>query len=494
MAESSPDSGLDAVKSRATASAVWTALGFGGRQAIRLGANLILTRLLFEELFGLMALISVVILGVQLFADIGVNAVMIQGKREDPDFANTMWTIDIVRSIILWFITLGVAQPVARFYEEPSLGLLIPVAAIGGLIRSFGSTNFYIARRHLLMKQIITLEVVAQIVGTVVMVIWAWITPTVWALVGGGLVTALVTSVWTWVGLPGPGNRLHFEREAALELYRFGRWILLSTLLMFLVTNGDRLIFGKLVTMSVLGVYNIALNLALLPSAAMKQLSMSVIFPLYSRLQHGSELDAAYRSVRLPMLVIGGWVTSGMIAGGPAIVDVLYDPRYVEAGWMLQFLVAGAWFGVAMEGSNGVALLALGHSRWMALASAVKLVGMLVFIPLGWHFGGFVGALFGFAAADVTRYLTSLLGVRHFGLKSLDQDVQLTLMVVGSSFLGWMAVKLVRDAGLTNEFAHAAIVFAVVTLVWMPQLLRLWRRYRDTGQLFFAEESTPATP
>ena len=128
--------------------------------------------------------------------------------------------------------------------------------------------------------------------------------------------------------------------------------------------------------MAVLGVYNIALNLALVPSSALNQLAYVVIFPLYSRFWQGtSDKVAVYRSVRLPMLIIGGWVTSGIIAGGPTIIEILYDPRYIEAGWMLQILVAGPWFGVAMECSNGAALLALGHSRWMAFASATKLVG-----------------------------------------------------------------------------------------------------------------------
>jgi O-antigen/teichoic acid export membrane protein len=435
-----------------------------------------------------MALVMVVTVGIQLFADLGINAALIQNERDDPAFADTMWTIEIIRGFVLWFVALAIAGPVANFYDEPILASLIPVAAISGLIEGFRSTNYYTENRKLQMKRLILLEVGAQLAGTIVMVIWAVFSPTVWSLVVGGLVTAFVSTIWTWVGLPGRRNRLHFEKEAAYTLYRFGRWILLSTLLMFLVGNADRIIFGKLVTMAVLGVYNIALNLALVPSSALGHLAMAVIFPLYSRFwQSSSDKVAVYRSVRLPMLILGGWATSGIIAGGPTIIEILYDPRYIEGGWMLQILVAGPWFGVAMESSNGAALLALGHSRWMAFASATKLASMAVLIPLGWHLGGFVGAMIGFAGSDVIRYLTSTIGVLRFGLDGRMQDLKMTLRVAVSSFVGWSCVQLLSAAGFTNVFFHAAVIAVVVTVLWLPQHLRLWRRYKDTGHVFFSE-------
>ncbi len=479
---------MEAFKGRATRGAAWTAFGYGGQQIVRLAANLVLTRLLFEEHFGLMALVGVVIAGINLFSDIGIGAALIQSERDDPRFVDTMWTIEIVRGIVLWLIACVIAGPVAGFYEAPILADLIRVAAFGSVIEGFRSTNYYTENRNLQMKGIVLLEVGCQLAGITVMITWASFSHTVWALVAGGLVSAVVSTVWSHVLLPGRQNRLHFERRAARMLYRFGRWILLSTLLMFLVGNADRLIFGKLVTMAVLGVYNIALNLALVPSTAMNRVSMGILFPLYSRFhQSGTKMLPIYRNARLPMMILGGWATAGIVAGGPTIIEILYDPRYIEAGWMLQILVAGLWFGVVLEGSNGVAVLALGHSRWTAIASAAKLVGITILVPLGWHLWEFPGAIIGFAASDVLRYLASLVGVLRFGLDDRVQDLKMTLLVAGSAFAGWFAVQLLTTAGWTNVAFHAVVIAVIVTAFWMPQHLQLWRRYKETGHLFFAE-------
>jgi len=487
-----PDDGheLEAFKGRATSGAAWATFGFGGQQIVRLASNIVLTRLLFAEHFGLIALVSVVVAGINLFSDVGIGAALIQSERDDRGFVDTMWTLEIIRGVLLWAVACVIAGPVAGFYGEPILESMIRVAAFGFVIKGLRSTNFYTENRNLQMKGIVSLELGCQLLGVVVMISWASVSATVWALVAGDLVYAMAATIWSHVWLPGRQNKLHFEKKAAGMLYRFGRWILLSTLLMFLAGNTDKLVFGKLVSMAVLGVYNIALNLAVVPSRAIGRLSMGIIFPLYSRFhQAGTKMLPVYRDARLPMMVVGGWATAGIVAGGPTIIEILYDPRYIEAGWMLQILAAGLWFGVVLEGSNGVAVLALGQSRWTAIASATKVLGMAIFIPLGWYLWEFPGAIIGFAASDVLRYLASLVGVLRFGLDGRAQDLRLTSLLAGSAFAGWFAVHLLKNAGWTHVVLHAVVIAAIVTVAWLPHFRRLWRRYKDTGHIFFTEAS-----
>jgi O-antigen/teichoic acid export membrane protein len=435
-----------------------------------------------------MALVSVVMAGINLFSDIGIGAALIQSDRDDRAFTDTMWTILILRSLLLWGVASAIAGPVADFYEEPVLESLLQVASFGFVISGLRSTNFFSENRNLRLKRIVSLEISSQLLGVAVMITWAVISPSVWALVAGGLVTSVSSTILSHVWLPGRRNRLHFEREAAVSLYRFGRWILLSTLLTYLAGNAEKLVFGKLVSMATLGVYNIALNLAVMPSRAMRRVSMSVIFPLYSRFHHaGAEMLPVFRNARLPILALGGWATAGMVAGGPTIIEILYDPRYIEAGWMLQVLVAGMWFGVVLEGTNGTAVLALGHSRWIAIASGTKVLGMVVLIPVGWHFWSFKGALLGFAASDFLRYLVSVVGVLAVGLDGRAQDFKLTALVFGSAAAAWLVVQKLETAGVSHLGIHACVIALVVTAAWFPQLRLLWQRYKDTGHLFFTD-------
>ena len=75
-------------------------------------------------------------------------------------------------------------------------------------------------------------------------------------LFGVGVRTAL--GHWK---LPGPRNRVEWERKAFDEILEFGRWALVSSPVSFLLTSGDRLLMGALFTATDMGLYSIALLL-----------------------------------------------------------------------------------------------------------------------------------------------------------------------------------------------------------------------------------------
>jgi len=103
----------------------------GGGNTVRLPSSLVVTRLLLKEHFGLIALVNTFIMGLHLLSDIGVGQAVVQNTRDDPDFVNTVWTINIIRGVVLYLIATACAGPCAAFYEIPILAPLVRVAALG---------------------------------------------------------------------------------------------------------------------------------------------------------------------------------------------------------------------------------------------------------------------------------------------------------------------------------------------------------------------------
>ena len=153
----------------------WTALGFGASQIIRFGSNLILTRLLFPEAFGLMALITVFMVGLAMFSDIGLSPAILQDQRgDDPNFLNTVWTIQVIRGVCLWLGTCIIALPVAAFYGEPMLAQLLPAAGLTLLVSGLNPTRLDTANRHLMLGRVVLIDLLSQVIGIVVVVLLAW--------------------------------------------------------------------------------------------------------------------------------------------------------------------------------------------------------------------------------------------------------------------------------------------------------------------------------
>lgn len=472
-----------ALRDKARKAGFWVASGYGLGQVLRLGSNLIMTRLLFEEAFGLMAIVYTVTAGIDLFSDIGARPAVIHDKGgDDPSFLNTAWTMQAGRGIFLWLVACALAVPAAEFYSEPVLMYLLPVTAFGSVIEGFHTTKVFTEERRLSQGRLVFIELASQVVALIAVITWALISPSVWALVVGGLISPTVNLILGFAILPGHKNKFEWDKKAAVTLFRFGRWVFLTTALMFASHETDRLIFGKLVGMAELGVYSIGVYITQMPAALAGYLQSSVTFPMLSRQRElRGSLVSVFEQSRDILFVVVGYVLSGFIAGGPTGIDLLYDERYAGAGFVVQVLAVAAWLEV-IESSYDTGLFAMGTPKWMAIGNLVKLLSMFLFIPLGFHLAGFHGAIVGFAATQLPLYtILAIIGNRS-ELRGFAQDVRLSLLIAFAALLGYVAVLPAEHYGL-HVLIRAFIVFAVVTLVWSPLLIPALKKFKQRRKL-----------
>jgi len=452
--------------SRAVVGGAVTLAGHVSVQALRMGGQIVLTRLLPQEAFGLMAIVHTFRAGIDLFSDVGIGPSIIQNERgDDPAFLDTAWTIQAGRGLGLFLFATVCALPMARFYGHDELHVLIPAASFAAVVAGVRSTKAYAAERHLRLGWLTINEIIASASALVVMVVWALNSPTVWALVAGGLVGAGVDVLLGHLLLRGHNPRPRWDKTAAQSLMRFGKWIFLSTVLTFAVNEADRLIFGKMISLADLGVYHVALTIAMVPMSAMHSLAGKVIFPLFSRInQTGEHLSEVFTKARRLHMVASGWALSGLIGGGQAAIGLIYDDSYASGGWMLQVLALMAWFSTP-ESTNSSASLACGFPRWVAAANLAKLIGMCVLLPLGFHLGGFKGALVGYALSELFRYATSTIGVYQRGLHTLRQDIECSVMVLIASLGAHTLVEFLEARGVA-PILQALGVFVLVSAIW----------------------------
>ncbi len=463
---------------KAARGAAWSMLGFGGSQVLRFVGNWALAALLLEEHFGLMALVNALLIGLQLFSDVGVGPAIVQNERGDERrFLDTAWTVQVLRGFALAGVAAAAAVPFAQLYDDARLAQIVPLAGASALIAGFNSTKLFSASRSLHLERLVVVEIGSQLASLATMVAWAWVDKSVWALVAGGLVGAFARMLLSHFALPGSNNRFAWDASAARAMVRFGRWIFLSTVLTFCVQQSDRLIFGQMIPLDLLGVYSMGVMLATMPTTALGSLASGVLFPYLSRLEReGRDLREVFDRRREPLLALVGWALCGLVAGGPVIVRLFYDERWHAAGWIVQLLALAGWF-AALEITNGSLLLARGDSRLVAAAGAGKLVGMLALIPLGHHLAGFEGAVAGYAAAELVRYAVSFAAVRSRGAHTGGLDARLFLNGLAAVAAGLIAARL---CAAQPAWLAAAAVFAAVSAAWAPRALALRSQLRTT--------------
>src|SRR5438067_5748896 len=326
----------------------WVSGSYGVVQLLRLLNNVILARLLGPSILGLMALVNSIRTGVELLSDVGIMQNIISSPRgEDPVFYDTAWTLQALRGLVLAIIGLTLSVPLAHFFRYPQLAVILPVASLFFVFTGFDSTARPLVQKQLHVARLSVFDIGLGVISLVAHVSMALITPTVWALVLGSVITGAASLIGSFLFIPGLRHRFIIDPECARQLLRFGRWVFLSSIVYFFAMNFDRLYFARQITLSQLGVYGIARTLADMVSLFVARASSFVLYPsvaaaglapqeLRKKLLHGRRT-----------LLLGAAVGMGtFLALSEFIVRHLYDPRYWEAGWILPVLCTGVWFGI----------------------------------------------------------------------------------------------------------------------------------------------------
>ena len=435
------------LKRKAIEGTIWTFGAYGLGQVLRLLSNLLLTRLLFPEAFGVMALVNVAIQGLAMFSDIGLGSSIIQNPRgEEPRFLRTAWTLQVARGLMLWAGTVIIAWPVAAFYEEPSLFKFLPVAGCSVFISSFTTVNLFLANRKLQFARMTLLGLISQVLTLAAMLAMALQWRSVWALVAGTVVGSLVSTVLSYFLFPSPPMKFQFDRAAAHELFHFGKWIFVGTILGFIVTRLDRLVLGKFMTMSDLGVYSIAFMFANVMPDVTRTIAAKVLFPVYSETARNNPETLRKRTykIRKYLMLVTLPPCILLAAGGDLLIDFLYDDRYVEAGWMLQVLAAGAIITTITAPIGGV-FLAVGDSYGNTLYIGSKAVLTIAAMTIGGYTLGNNGIILAIAAASLLHYPCIVMLVRRYDVWIPRLDFAALMLSTVLALLGAYGIALIQN-------------------------------------------------
>lgn len=385
----------------------WSIAGYGLGQVLRFASNLIMTRLLVPEMFGIMAIATMVTLIILMLSDIGLSQNIVRHRRDDDAvFLDTVWVVQIARGVFVWLLVVLVSAavhvansyalfPAGSVYALPILPLVIAVNSFSAVILGLRSTKVAIAHRNFDQRRIVQIELISQIAALLVMIGAGVATRSVWAIVAGGLVAALVTTLLSHVYLNGRGDRFRWDQDTLKELFHFGKWMSVSSFATVLAVSGDRLLVGGFADAETLGLFAIAVLIIGVFQGVLGKLYGSVSLPALSETfrNDSARLREIYYKLRVPGDLLLLFTAGLLFMSGQLAIDILYDPRYAAAGEMLRVLalsLVSARYFTALP-----IYVSMGVPHYMAIINLVRCVSIYALVPLLFHFSGFQAALWG---------------------------------------------------------------------------------------------------
>ncbi len=364
----------------------WSALAQIASLIIKLTSNLILTRLLAPEAYGLLGTAMAVLITLEWLSDLGIQPALIRHEKGgEKEYLWTGWTMGFGRGLILSAIAIGCAWPLTMFYQEPTLLGVLIVIGTRPLFLALRSPAYPTLRRKLNYKALFFDEICLVGISTVFSIGMAFVFQSVWAIVIGMMAGAATSVIMSYILCP-MRPKFMWNQQAAKDVYSLGRQVFINTIVMAIWLNLDRLLGLKLLTPTEMGVYAIAFNLATVAETLVTRIC-DVYFSMLAR-EKGKEAQARWHNsvcTKVSGLVMP--VVALALIASPWAIWILYDPRYHAAGLIFTILLARLMLR-AFGQIQFQFLLALAQVRIATISYVIAMcLQIAMLFPFVHHFG-----------------------------------------------------------------------------------------------------------
>lgn len=450
----------------------WTAGAKFAGQVITWGITIFVMRLLAPSDYGLLAMATVMLALLGMFAEAGLGPALIQQAEVSKKKLSQAFAIVLLVNLTLFGALNLLAPLLARFYAEDRLVDVVRVLSLQFLISPFSVIPDVLLQRQLEFKRRSLIEL-----GTAVLASFATLALAlggfgIWALVCGNLAGMLARMIA--VNLAAPFRVFpSFSASGMRQVLSFGGQVTASRFLWFFYSQADTVIVGRVLGEHVLGMYSVAMHLATLPVQRVSAILNQVVFPAVARFQHereviASQLLQAFRLigfVAFPVL----W---GMSSVAPELVAVLLGPGWSEASLPLQVLTLVMPFR-AIAGFLPTVTDAVGRPD-VGLHNVI--LGCLV-MPIAFFAGSHWGMV-GVSLAWVCAYpfvlfinLKRMLAVVGLSVEALAAKLALPLVCATVMYASvWLVRSLLHTVSkppvlLAIEIAAGAAAYILMTLM-----------------------------
>jgi len=364
------------LKARCARSSVILGLGAFVAKFLGFGSKVVLTRLLVPQEMGLMVMILSLTGLFEVLTEIGIKQSVIQHKSgAEPEYLNTAWWFQSLRGIGLYAVAFIVAPWLCEFYfrsrpevltrySMEELRTLVRVAFLTILLNGFVSPKAYILEKTFRFGRAVIITQGGSILGTIVTIILAFVVRNVWAIVIGFAAAGFSRCLMSYILCPFV-PRFAYHKESFQGLYRFARGMFGLPVLAYIAFSIDVLVAGKLVSTSLVGLYGMAVILAMTPWDLFAGMIGPVLLPAFAEKQDDRKAlcKAILQIAKYTALLVIPPVALVVICSG-TVLTIVYGAEYsavaVPFGLLCVYIVlltqgavfTSMFFGIGQPAKN----------------------------------------------------------------------------------------------------------------------------------------------
>ena len=398
-------------------STFWSAIQRFGGLTISFISNVVLARLLCPEDYGTVGLIMVFIAIADVLVDGGLGNALIQKKNVTKDDISTVFTSNLLLSLILFLAIFFAAPAIATYVEIEGFALFLRVEAVMILLRALYVIHFSMINREMNFQKLAKISLFVSGLSTLLAILMANYWCGVWSLIARNLsldlFSFLIFYIWYRVDFS-----LYINKDAFKQLFSFGVFVAIANLLESLYSNLLSFILGKKFSVKELGYYSQAYALEQIPVYSITSILNQVFFPFLSKEQDDRakmKVDVQ-RSIQAMSFFIYPLMVFLICFAKPLII-LLYSEKWLPAVPFFQILCT-IGFSNFLYHLNRSILKAVDKTKIMFYTQVLVCVVGFLLIVLAIPFGIYAVVI----VVAINSVLASLIVMRFSG-KHIDLNI-----------------------------------------------------------------------
>ena len=402
----------ETTQNRMARGAVWMVLFKLVERGLGLISTLILARLLTPADFGVVAMAISFIAMAELMSAFGFDVAIIQNQSATREHYNSAWTCNFLLGLSITLTMFLIAAPIAAFYRKPELMWVVFALALGPLLTGAENIGVVAFRKELDFRREFKFQVSRKFISFAVVVPLAFVLRSYWALVVGMLLGRLGGTAISYLMHP---FRPRFAMAKVRELLVFSRWLLFNNFVSFFKERSADFFIGRLAGASSLGTYNVAYELAHLPTTEISAPINRALLPGFAKMVTPAEIAAAYANAVGMLALLALPAAACIFAVAPFLVPTLLGQKWLDAVPLMQIL---AFNGALMLFHSSICAVLIGRgfparvTYSNACYTAILLLLLALFF-LFWRGLGVEGAAYAALLTSVLCTPIYLYQMRH---------------------------------------------------------------------------------
>ena len=438
-------------KSKVFVGVMWSGVQKFGTMAIQFISNIILARLLTPDDYGIVGMLLIFMSVASVFVDSGFGSALIQKKGASDEDYSTVFCLNLILSVIIYFILFFSAPAISHFYKTPILTNITRIESLIFVFNAFGMVQTARLSKKMDFKSISIVGVSSSLFSTIVAIAMAFYGMGLWSLVFKNIALAFSSSLLLWIiGRWRPSGLI--SKKSFKELFGFGGFMLLSRIVTTISSNIQTLLIGRMFNASDLGNYSQAKQLRDVPEGSISSIITQVLYPDFSNHQD----DNAFLTARLNFGVyvisfIVVWAMLLLIVCAKPLIILLYSDKWVDAVEYFQILCVGG-IPLSIQDINYYIIAAKGKSKALFIWNIVKVLIAMTLMLLGGKIWGIGGLLYAMVLATIIHYFVYACVACNFINVSVFPQLLNILRCVACGIIPFVSTLIVSlyCSGLTN--------------------------------------------